>query len=202
MANPAITFPHQRMVKVHREKAKSDFLGIKNENWQAASRDLGAHALQLYLYLASNADNYTLALSPAAIRQTIGMARSTYHDQFDKLVLKRYLVPSHGNTYEFFEVPQPATQTQKAMTADGLDFEESPPCDTPMPSHGQTGTGQDIEIDNRATQTDSLINTQNETESKAEIYIPKVKEVVISSPVATGKQRPTYTPLRKEGFVF
>ena len=33
MANPAITFPHQRMVKVHREKAKSDFLGIKNENW-------------------------------------------------------------------------------------------------------------------------------------------------------------------------
>ena len=202
MANPAITFPHQRMVKVHREKAKSDFLGIKNENWQAASRDLGAHALQLYLYLASNADNYTLVLSPAAIRQTIGMARSTYHDQFDKLVLKRYLVPSHGNTYEFFEVPQPATQTQNAMTADGLDFEESPSSDSPMPSHGQTGTGQDIEIDNRDTQTDSLINTQKETESKTEIYIPKVKEVVISSPVATGKQRPTYTPPRKEGFVF
>ena len=106
---PPITFPNQRTVKVHREKAKSDFLGIKNENWQAASRDLGAHALQLYLYLASNADNYTLALSPAAIRKAIGMARSTYHDQFDKLVLKRYLVPSHGNTYEFFEVPQPAT---------------------------------------------------------------------------------------------
>ena len=122
MANPAITFPHQRMVKVHREKAKSDFLGIKNENWQAASRDLGAHALQLYLYLASNADNYTLALSPAAIRQAIGMAKSTYHDQFDKLVLKRYLVPSHGNTYEFFEVPQPATQSQEVMTADRIRF--------------------------------------------------------------------------------
>ena len=105
MANPPITFPHQRTVKVHREKAKSDFLGIKNENWQAASRDLGAHALQLYLYLASNADNYTLALSPAAVRQTIGMARSTYHDQFEKLVLKRYLVPSHGNTFDFYEVP-------------------------------------------------------------------------------------------------
>jgi hypothetical protein len=47
---------------------ESDFLGIKNENWQAASRDLGAHALQLYLYLASNANNYTVALSPAAVR--------------------------------------------------------------------------------------------------------------------------------------
>ena len=67
------TFPNQRMVKVHRERATANFLGIKNENWQAASRDLGAHGLQLYLYLASNADNYTLALSPAAVRQAIGL---------------------------------------------------------------------------------------------------------------------------------
>ena len=156
---PPITFPNQRTVRVHREKAKSDFLGIKNENWQSASRDLGAYALQLYLYLASNADNYTLALSPAAVRQTIGMARSTYHDQFEKLVLKRYLVPSHGNTYEFYEVPQPATQSQNALTADGLDFENCPPSDTPMPSHGQPVSGENIEIYNRDLGTDSVINT-------------------------------------------
>ena len=202
MANAPITFPHQRTVRVHREKAKSDFLGIKNENWQAASRDLGAHALQLYLYLASNADNYTLALSPAAVRQTIGMARSTYHDQFEKLVLKRYLVPSHGNTYEFYEVPQAATQSQNALSADGLDFEESPPCDTPMPSHGQSVSGENIEIYNRDLGTDRVINTQKETGGEPDIYIPKVKEIVISRPVATGKERPAYTPPKKEGFVF
>ena len=125
---PPITFPNQRMVRVHREAAKSDFLGIKNENWQAASRDLGAHALQLYLYLASNANNYTVALSPVAVRQAIGMARSTYHDQFHKLVDRGYLVQSTGNTFEFYEVPQAATQTQKEVSANGLDFEESPPC--------------------------------------------------------------------------
>ena len=106
---PPITFPNQRMVRVHREAAKSDFLGIKNENWQAASRDLGAHALQLYLYLASNANNYTVALSPVAVRQAIGMARSTYHDQFHKLVDRGYLVPSKGNSFELYEVPQAAT---------------------------------------------------------------------------------------------
>ena len=78
------TVPNQRVVTIHREKARSDFLGIKNENWQSAARDLGAHALLLYLYLASNADGYDLALSPAAIRQAVGMARSTYHDQFVK----------------------------------------------------------------------------------------------------------------------
>lgn len=45
------TVPNQRVVTIHREKARSDFLGIKNENWQSAARDLGAHALLLYLYL-------------------------------------------------------------------------------------------------------------------------------------------------------
>lgn len=63
----SITYPNQRTVKIHREKATTDFLGIKNENWKAASRDLSAHALKLYMYLASNADNFELALSPAAI---------------------------------------------------------------------------------------------------------------------------------------
>ncbi len=202
MPNPPITFPHQRMVKVHREKAKSDFLGIKNENWQSASRDLGAYALQLYLYLASNADNYTLALSPTAVRQTIGMKRSTYHDQFEKLVLKGYLVPSHGNTFEFYEVPQPDTQTQKALSADGLDFEECLPSDSPMPSHGQPVSADNIEIDNRDFGTDRVINTEKETGGQTDIYVPKVKEIVISRPVATGKERPAYAPSKKEGFVF
>lgn len=71
----------------------------------AASRDLGAQALQLYLYLAANANDYALALSPVAIRNSIGMAPSTYHDQFHKLVQKGYLVRAHGNTYDFYEVP-------------------------------------------------------------------------------------------------
>ena len=30
------TFPNQRMITVHRETLIGDFLGIKNENWQAA----------------------------------------------------------------------------------------------------------------------------------------------------------------------
>ena len=199
---PPMTFPNQRMVRVHRERAASDFLGIKNENWQAASRDLGAHALQLYLYLASNANNYTVALSPVAVRQAIGMARSTYHDQFHKLVDRGYLVPSNGNTFEFYEVPQAATQTQKDVSANGLDFEESPPCDTPMPSDGQPVSGENIEIYNRDLGTDRGINTQKETGGEPDIYIPKVKEIVISRPVATGKERPAYTPPKKEGFVF
>ena len=49
------TVPNQRTVFIHRNMLLNDFLGIQNANWQAAARDLGAHALMLYLYLASNA---------------------------------------------------------------------------------------------------------------------------------------------------
>lgn len=49
--------PNQRLVAIRRERAAFDFLGIKNENWQSAARDLGVHAFMLYLYLASNAND-------------------------------------------------------------------------------------------------------------------------------------------------
>ena len=47
------TVPNQRLIAIHRERATSDFLGIKNSHWQAAARDLGAHALMLYLGFAA-----------------------------------------------------------------------------------------------------------------------------------------------------
>ena len=187
---PPITFPNQRMVRVHREPAKSDFLGIKNENWQAASRDLGAHALQLYLYLASNANNYTVALSPVAVRQAIGMARSTYHDQFHKLVDRGYLVPSTGNTFEFYEVPQAATQTQKEVSANGLDFEENPCHDEQEASVGLSVLPENIEINNMTDTPNNTGINNGLTSGEGVIQKPQVKEIVISRPVAEGKNRP------------
>lgn len=120
---PNITYPNQRMVNIHREKISADFLGIKNENWKAAARDLGAHAFMLYLYLASNANGFTLALSPTAIRQAIGMPPSTYRDQFVKLVDRSYLVQrNNSNTFDFYETPQRDTHAKNADTPDGIDF--------------------------------------------------------------------------------
>lgn len=103
---PGYTAPNQRTIQVHRERPNGDFLGIKNANWMYASKDLGAHALRLYLYLASNADGYELALSPAAITDAIGMPRSTYHDQFKILVDKGYLIETSSNHYSFYEKPK------------------------------------------------------------------------------------------------
>lgn len=124
------TYPNQKTVKIHRESLKGDFLGIKNENWQAAARDLRAHALLLYLYLAANADNFTLALSPAAIQEAIGMARSTYNDQIKILISKGYLVQSHGNTYDFYEVPQP--RVVHSVSESSLGHCDEKECATPV----------------------------------------------------------------------
>lgn len=113
------TFPNQRAIKIHRIPCRTNFLGIQNEHWQSAARDLGAHALMLYLYLASNADGFELALSPAAIRGAIGMAPSTYRDQFAKLVDKGYLVQQRegSNIYHFYELPQRVTRSDIEETA-------------------------------------------------------------------------------------
>lgn len=143
------TVPNQRTITIHRERATTDFLGIKNCNWQAAARDLGAHALLLYLYFASNANGFQLALSPAAIRQETGMPPSTYRDQFAKLIDRGYLVQrGDGNAYDFYETPQRATQSTANNTTDGYDFTDDAQ-DTPQTVN--TKTGEDIEINKNNT---------------------------------------------------
>ena len=199
------TFPNQRTIKVNREVARRDFLGIKNENWQAAARDLGAHALMLYMYLASNADGYCLALSPVAVRQAIGMARSTYHDQFHKLVDKGYLVPSTGNTFEFYEAPKTAAQTKNEVSADGQKNFECTGDNIQEERDRDAVLSESTEINN-ITNTPNNEGINNETqieEEKAIIKKPKVIEITIPRPKAEGKNRPKpiATP-KEERFVF
>lgn len=102
---PKVTYPNQKCVTIHREPAKSDFLGIKNANWQLAACDLRPHAFLLYLYFAANADNYEMAFSPEAVYQAVGMPRSTARDQMRVLIAKGYLVERSSNHYDFYEVP-------------------------------------------------------------------------------------------------
>ena len=199
------TFPNQRTIKVNREVARRDFLGIKNDNWQAAARDLGAHALMLYMYLASNADGYNLALSPVAVRQAIGMARSTYHDQFHKLVDKGYLVPSTGNTFEFYEAPKTDAQTKNEVSADGQKNFECTGDNIHEDRDRDTVLSENTEINNNTnTPNNEGINNGNYfEEEKLIIQKPNVIEITIPQPKAEGKKRPKpIATLKEERFVF
>lgn len=154
-----------------------------------ASRVLGATALRLYLYLAANANDYRLALSPAAIKNNIGMPISTYRDQFDKLVMHGFLVPSSGNTYDFYELPQTRAVTipNESCATHDYTFEEYTDDDSHVSCDANPLLAEDIEINNIANDTNNAeINNYTEEVMK---YVPKVKEIVIKSPVAEGKKR-------------
>lgn len=110
---------------------------------------MGAHALMLYLYFASNANGFTLALSPAAIRQAVGMPTSTFRDQFSKLVDRGYLVRrGNGNTYDFYETPQRVTHSEESNSADVHDTAAD---DEPKAQSVNNETAQDIEINKNNT---------------------------------------------------
>ncbi len=163
-----ITYPNQRIVNVHREPINADFLGIKNENWQYAARDLKPYGCMLYLYLASNRNNYRLALSPAAVRQAIGMAQSTYRDQFNILLEKGYLVQTGGNTFDFFEKPR-AVVKENEETRAAYDYNTSA---ADLNENEQAANNIDlenIEINNNTFQTTTETNSG---ESIPAEYIP------------------------------
>jgi len=156
----------------------------------------------LYLYLASNADGYNLALSPAAVRQAIGMARSTYHDQFVRLVDKGYLVPNSGNGYDFFEVPQPRhDNNQKPVTAAVLNFEECTSADKGIEPDVISIPSKDTEINNSENTPNKPRTNISGLEITDEVKIPEERVVYIKRPEVEAKKTLTPKP-EKTGFVF
>ena len=147
----AKTVPNQRTVRIHRERVSTDFLGIKNENWKAAARDLGAQSLLLYMYLAANKDNFSLALSRAAIGQCVAMPAQTYRDQFLKLVDKGYLVQTGGNVYDFYEVPRVTRSTHENSensSTSSVSTQTPDVLESPHVVQNETAKNREIDINN------------------------------------------------------
>ena len=123
-----ITVPNQNTIVIHREMPRTDFLQIKNENWQTMIREThDYYAFVLYLYFASNANGYTFALSPAAITEATGLARSTYYKKLEFLKDKGYIVEGKGNQLHFYEVSQKSKRenvTNKESVCVGLPREQ------------------------------------------------------------------------------
>ena len=71
----------------------------------AVNKRFGPYALQLYLYLAKNADGYTFALSPQAAENEAGITKTTFHKYINLFIAEGYLVQRSGNTYDFYESP-------------------------------------------------------------------------------------------------
>ena len=119
------TVPNQQKILIHREMPKSDFLQIKNQNWQQMIKETqDYYAFVLYLYFASNANDYNLDLSPAAIAEATGLPRSTYYKKLQVLKEKGYVVEGKGNQLHFFEVSQKTKSKEENNNCGSLSHEQ------------------------------------------------------------------------------
>ena len=164
------TVSNQKVIHVHKPSYKGNFLQIGNDEWQAVSTDkknLGRTALQLYLYLAANKDDYEFALSQQAVENAVGIGRTSYDKYLKRLEDMGYIVWRHGNVYDFYTTPRPAnerTQHYKDKNDDELNFDddfsakqqddaaardEMPPREHDLSQNGKTLPLCNREIDNR-----------------------------------------------------
>ena len=113
------SYPNQKIIVIHREKPDKDFLQIKNTHWMEFNKRYGPYALQLYLYLAKNADGYSLALSPAAAEMEAGIKKTSFYEYIKKLKKEGYLVQRNGNTYDFYETPHKQEEKENVRSSCG-----------------------------------------------------------------------------------
>lgn len=167
-----MSVPNQNIIIIHKEYPKKNFLQIKNENWHNMLKQTKQDypALALYLYLASNMDNYRLELSPQAIENAIGMPRSTYYKKMKILKDNGYIIEKQGNILEFYEVPQEQVNLKSGLPQEqqNLSKEQQNPQqrqdDLPQK---QNLPQQNIEIDNKYTvNIDNRNNTDTTTNSR------------------------------------
>ena len=174
------TYENQNIVVIHREMPKSDFLQIKNQNWQNMIRETHDYfAFVLYLYFASNANGYTLALSPKAIENATGLARSTYYKKLKLLIDKGYVEVRGKNELHFYEVPQERSKKEKNVCGslprehENLADEHENLTQRQAPlSQEQNSSQANIEIDNRySTDNENIEQILEVLESKKTLNI-------------------------------
>jgi hypothetical protein len=116
------------------------------------------------------------------------------------LIFKGYLVHSHGNTYDFFEVPQPRAVVKKNDTSLVNDFSNvCPTAVNEVTDAVNLCTASNREINNSEN---SINNEITNIENPSRIEAPKVKEIIIKAPKAEGKIRPPVQDKKPCAFEF
>ena len=107
-----MSYPNQKIIKIKTisvTKAKEwgkTFLGIFDDIWHEAVKDLRAQTFILYCYLSSNSAGFDLKLSQVAVSNATGLARSTYYNCVHELIEKGYLVETSSNHYDFMAISE------------------------------------------------------------------------------------------------
>jgi hypothetical protein len=100
-AMPYTTYANQKSIRIHKPAVSRDFLQIDNKEWMAVNKQLGPYCLQLYLYLAANADGFNLELSPQHAENDAGIRRTTFYEYILQLIHTSRIHFRHCSTLLF-----------------------------------------------------------------------------------------------------
>lgn len=117
------------------------------------NKKYGPYALQLYLYLAKNANDYEMALSQAAAEEEAGIKKTTFHKYLDLFIREGYLVKRNGNTYDFYEMPRKQKEEETERSSydehgNSQDGSKNPPHESRSSINVQECAWDNKEIDN------------------------------------------------------
>lgn len=96
-----VVYPNQKVITVFKDDCKENYLKVSNENWHIACANLTYSAFKIYLYIASNKNGYSFALSYETINELIPMNRKTYDKAVKELKDCGYLRQVKGSAWSF-----------------------------------------------------------------------------------------------------
>jgi len=110
-----MTSENQKIIIIHKDKVKANFMQLELSKMYAASCDLNESQFKLFLYLCGNADNFHLELSQVRFSDCMGIKRTAYYTAVETLIRKGYLVLKHGNVYDFYTTPQEVVEVKEPV---------------------------------------------------------------------------------------
>lgn len=109
------SYPNQNIIKIHKSSYSKNFLQIGIDEWQEACKVLTPSAFKIFLYLASNANNYTFALSKQDIKDRLGISFSRYYEAIMLLKRLHYICSDGSNHLHFFLKPNPDFESRYGL---------------------------------------------------------------------------------------
>lgn len=105
------TNPNQKIISI-KGKAICDkehlYAKINKKALLEAMKNLTPTTFEVWLYLASQQNNYTFAFSPAAVTKETGIKKSSLQEGIRVLIKEKYIIQrkDKSNIYDFYEIPK------------------------------------------------------------------------------------------------
>ncbi len=103
-------FANQKTITIHKPQIEKDATKIilDRKVVEAAARELTGNEFKMYMYFASNSDNFDLDFSPSHFGNTYGITADTARKIVKKLEEKKYLIRRgrSENLFDFYLSPQ------------------------------------------------------------------------------------------------